>query len=148
MYSVPSIHSLTCQVTTDSLCIALQAIPLTGQVTGALVCTVRLVFNYKPYLFTLYIYMDNYAHRHRNNIIRHRRLTLSCTCTDAGKSWFLGRKMLFGVPFAAISVATLSILRCKIVKVRTQDSQSEGARLTVLRRKIDYLGGAQHAFLA
>ena len=92
--------------------------------------------------------MDKYDHLHRNNIIRHRRLTLSCTCTDAGKSWFQGRKMLFGVPFAAISIATLSILRCKIVKVRTQDSQSEGARLTVLRRKIDYLGGVQHAFLA
>ena len=92
--------------------------------------------------------MDNYAHRHRNNIIRHLRLTLSCTCTDAGKSWFLGRKMLFGVPFAAISIVTLSILRCKIVKVRTQDSQSEGARLTFLRRKIDYLGGVWHAFLA
>ena len=56
--------------------------------------------------------------------------------------------MLFGVLFAAISVATLSILRRKIVKVRLQNSQSEDVRLTVLRRKIDYLGGVQHAFLA
>lgn len=49
------------------------------------------------------------------------RLTLSCTLPNVRKSCFQVRKMRFAVPSAVFRLVILSILECKIVKVRMQD---------------------------
>ena len=80
------------------------------------------------------------------NIIRTRRLTLSCTFANTGKSCFRVKEMPFRVAFAALRSVVLSVLQCEIVKVGLQNRLVSGARLTWRRGKTDCFAGNLHDF--
>ena len=80
------------------------------------------------------------------NIIRTRRLTLSCTFANTGKSCFQVKEMPFRVAFAALRSVVLSVLQCEIVKVGLQNRLVSGARLTWRRGKTDCFAGNLHDF--
>ena len=80
------------------------------------------------------------------NIIRTRRLTLSCTFANTGKSCFQVKEMPFRVAFAALRSVVLSVLQCEIVKVGLQNRLVSGARLTWRRDKTDCFAGNLHDF--
>ena len=62
-----------------------------------------------------------------------RRLILSCTTANARKECFPVQKIRFCMLSATHRSVILFVLRCKIVKVRLQNSQGEAARMTVLK---------------
>ena len=80
------------------------------------------------------------------SIIRTRRLTLSCTFANTGKSCFRVKEMPFRVAFAALRSVVLSVLQCEIVKVGLQNRLVSGARLTWRRGKTDCFAGNLHDF--
>ena len=75
------------------------------------------------------------------------RLTLSCTLPNVIKSCFRVRKMRFAVPSAVFRLVILSVLECKIVKVRMQDWLVGDARQTIWGSDIDCFGGIFARFL-